>query len=318
MQHSCHLSHQGMFENSRFQRWQRRREALNFAHLACVIPTHLHLLVVWWWAGQLTFLWNGYVVCCLTHREALSWSIFSGERSLKTLRAAQMCRMLISVLRCKDRAMFFFPHRVALCFEEWWSQTVSGDNPLTQTHSTWLVPLTKEERNWVTMFINRPLSSALLGARPWFILKEKQIVQKLQTLPWKNPSSVWVQISSFQEKSIQISQPRSCLSRLLGSLLGVFSGSSEASWGEVGLPGRASVFLSFLVMQSLVRQGNKKLIFWRGRSHLWGIIFYEPKTLKCCRFILIADTMSKCPSCLFVLLASMDEKWNGADPVRAG
>lgn len=176
-----------MFENSRFQRWQRRREALNFAHLACVIPTHLHLLVVWWWAGQLTFLWNGYVVCCLTHREALSWSIFSGERSLKTLRAAQMCRMLISVLRCKDRAMFFFPHRVALCFEEWWSQTVSGDNPLTQTHSTWLVPLTKEERNWVTMFINRPLSSAFLGARPWFILKEKQIVQKVQTLPWKNP-----------------------------------------------------------------------------------------------------------------------------------
>lgn len=64
---------------------------------------------------------------------------------------------------------------------------VSGDNPLTQTHSTWLVPLTKEERNWVTMFINRPLSSAFLGARPWFILKEKQIVQKVQTLPWKNP-----------------------------------------------------------------------------------------------------------------------------------
>lgn len=28
--------------------------------------------------------------------------------------------------------------------------------------------------------------------------------------------------------------------------------------------------------------------------------------------------MSKCPNCLFLLLASMDEKWNGADPIGAG
>ena len=150
-----------------------KKEGSEFCSFDLCDPESSSLLVVWWWGGQLTFLWNGYVVCYLTHREALSQSIFSGVWSLKILRAVQMCRMLISVLRCKDRAMFFFPHRVALCFVEWWSETVSGDNPLTQTHSAWLIPLTKEERTWVTMLINRPLSFAFLGARLWFILAEK-------------------------------------------------------------------------------------------------------------------------------------------------
>ena len=100
-------------------------------------------------------------------------------------------------------------------------------------------------------------------------------------------------------KCIQTSQSRSCLSRLQGGLLG--PGSSEASWDVVGLPGRASVFLSFLVMQSLVRHRNKKLIFWTGKSHLWGIIFYEPKTTVLLIYLnsRYYEQMSQLPLCAF-------------------
>ena len=128
-------------------------------------------------------------VCCLlsnSQRSIIMKDLLWGE----VFKNAEGCTDVQDVdlsSEVQRQGYVFFPHRVALRFEEWWSQTVSGDNPLTQTHSTWLVPLTKEERTWVTMFINSPLSSAFLGARPWFILKEKQIVQKVQTLPWKNP-----------------------------------------------------------------------------------------------------------------------------------
>lgn len=161
------------------------------------------------------------------------------------------------------------------------------------------------------MFMKMP--SAFSGGRPWFILEEnlrgKHCLERTQFgagsdifLPRKGVS---------RPPSLRLSCP-GCWGSAGAK---VFWGFLTWHWASRE---RASVFLSFLVMQSLVRQGNKKLIFLKGNNHLQGINFYEQKTLKCYWFILIADTMSKCPSCLFVLLASMDEKWNGADPIRAG
>lgn len=51
----------------------------------------------------------------------------------------------------------------------------------------------------------------------------------------KEPSSAWAQKSSFQGRSVQTSQPQSCLCRLLGGLLG--PGSSEASQMRSGFQG---------------------------------------------------------------------------------
>lgn len=201
--------------------------------------------------------------------------------------------------------------------EEWWSQIVSGGWQSIDTNSLHVTCSPDWRKKTLSSNVHKwPLPSAFLGGRPWFTLEENVSSAEGANIALKEPSSVQVQTSSFQGKAFPDLPALDFLVQAAGGLLELRS--SEASWQDIGLPGRASVFLSFLVMQSLVRKGNKTLIFWRGINHLQGIIFYEQKTLKCCWFILIADTMSKCPSCLFVLLASMDEKWNGADPIRAG
>lgn len=68
---------------------------------------------------------------------------------------------------------------------------------------------------------------------------------------------------------------------------------------------------------TLGEAGEQRVVVLESEVILLRVCFYEAGTLKCCRFILIAATMSKCPSCLFVLLASLDTKWSGMDPAKA-
>lgn len=90
------------------------------------------------------------------------------------------------------------------------------------------------------------------------------------------------------------------------------SGSSEASWDVVRLQGEPLYSWSFLVMQSLVRHRNKSWYFGRV-GHLWGIIFYEPKTTVLLIYLnsRYYEQMSQLPLC------AGKYGWNGMEQTQA-
>lgn len=101
------------------------------------------------------------------------------------------------------------------------------------------------------------------------------------------------------EGDVRISQPRCLMSRLLGI---AETRPPEDSWDGVELPGTACVCLSLLVMQSLVRQENKKLILWSGGRAISRALFFMNRRHKVLLIYLNSihcEQMSQLPLCAF-------------------
>lgn len=149
----------------------------------------------------------------------------------------------------------------------WW-QSIDTD-------PAWLVPLTKEERIWVTVFINRP--PLLLFWEPDNHLPlKKKIVQEVQTLPWKN--QVQYGFRHFPSRKEESDLPALVL------LIQVPGGSAEAKvfWGFLrwGRASRGSLCVPELSSDAILGEaGKQKVDILEGEEPSLGDYFLWTKDI---------------------------------------